>query len=72
MRKKLTIALDKLVCEGLHSAIGRGLNSAPIESLVRPHEVGKDLEAGYRELARASETMGSAESFVGDVVDEVR
>jgi hypothetical protein len=52
MQKKLTITLDERVYEGLHAVVGRRRISGFIESLVRPHVVGKDLDAAYREMAR--------------------
>ncbi|MBI1917884.1 MAG: addiction module antitoxin [Planctomycetes bacterium] len=52
MQKKLTITLDESVYEGLQTVIGRRQISQFIESLVRPHVLGKDLEASYAEMAR--------------------
>ena len=43
MHKKLTITVDENVYEGLHRVIGRRRISQSIESLLRPHVVGKDL-----------------------------
>ena len=76
MQKKLTITLDPKVYEGLHSIIGRRRISAFIESLVRPHVIGKDLDASYREMAadeaREAEALVWSEGLVGDVADETR
>lgn len=76
MQKKLTITLDARVYEGLHSVVGRRRISGFIESLVRPHVVGKDLDAAYREMARdearEAEALEWAEALVGDVADETR
>jgi predicted CopG family antitoxin len=76
MQKKLTITLDKRVYEGLHAIVGRRRISKFIESLVRPHVVGKHLEVAYQQMAqeeaREAEALEWAESTVGDVADEAR
>lgn len=76
MQKKLTITLDERVYEGLHEVVGRRRISGFIESLVRPHVLGKELEAGYREMARdearEAEAADWAEGLLGDVADETR
>jgi len=76
MQKKLTITVDKRVYEGLHAVVGRGRISQFIESLVRPHVIGKDLEVAYRQMAqeeaREAEALAWAEATVGDVADETR
>lgn len=74
MQKKLTITLDERVYDGLHRVVGRGRISRFLESLARPHVMGWDLEAAYRQMAReeARETEAQewAEATVGDVADE--
>ena len=74
--KKLTITLDERVYEGLHRVIGRRRISRFIESLVRPHVIGADLEAAYQQMAqeevREAEAMDWAEATIGDVADETR
>ena len=76
MQKKLTITIDEQVYDGLHNVIGRRRISRFIESLVRPHLVGTDLEASYRQMAadeaREAEALEWAEGTIGDVVDETR
>lgn len=76
MQKKLTITLDERVYQGLHAVIGRRRISQFIESLVRPHVIGKDLEAAYQQMAqqeeRETEALDWAEATVGDVADETR
>lgn len=76
MQKKLTITLDERVYEGLHAVVGRRRISRFIETLVRPHVVGKDLEAAYKQMAkderREAEALEWAEATVGDVADETR
>ena len=76
MQKKLTITLDERVYAGLHSVVGRRRISRFIESLVRPHVIGKDLEAAYKQMARAeareAEALEWAEATLGDVADETR
>jgi mRNA interferase MazF len=44
VQKKLTITIDERVYKGLHNVIGRRRISRFIESLVRPHVIGKDLD----------------------------
>ncbi len=76
MQKKLTITLDERVYEGLHHVVGRLRISRFVESLVRPHVIGKDLETGYRQMAgeeaREAEALEWAEATLGDVTDETR
>jgi siroheme synthase (precorrin-2 oxidase/ferrochelatase) len=76
MQKKLTITLDERVYEGLHRVVGRRRISRFLESLARPHVVGRDLEAAYRQMAREeareAEALEWAEAMVGDVADETR
>ena len=52
MQKKLTITVDERVYAGLHTVIGRRRISRFIESLVRPHVIGKDLEVAYKQMAQ--------------------
>jgi len=76
MQKKLTITLDERVYDGLHRVVGRRRISRFLESLARPHVMGRDREAAYRQMAReeARETgaLEWAEATVGDVADETR
>jgi predicted CopG family antitoxin len=76
MRKKLTITIDERVYDGLHTVVGRRRISRFIESLVRPHVVGKDLDLAYQQMAqdegREAEALGWAEATVGDVANETR
>ena len=76
MQKKLTITIDERVYAGLYTVVGRRRISQFIESLVRPHVIGKDLEVAYqqmaREEAREAEALEWAEATVGDVADETR
>lgn len=71
MHKKLTITLDEQVYEGLHQVVGRGNISKFIESLVRPHVIGADLEDDYRQMAqdeeRERQALDWAENTIGDV-----
>ena len=76
MRRKLTITLDEQVYEGLHRVIGRRKIGQFIESLVRPHVLQEDLEAGYRQMAEDEEYEAEAlewiEAMAGEVSDESR
>ena len=76
MQKKLTITLDEQVYQGLHKVVGRRNISQFIESLVRPHVIGRDLEAAYRQMAedeaREAEALVWSEATMGDVRDETR
>ena len=76
MQKKLTITVDERVYAGLHKVVGRRRISRFVESLVRPHVIGKDLEAAYRQMAqeeaREAEALRWAEATVGDVAGETR
>jgi hypothetical protein len=76
MQKKLTITIDQRVYDGLHAVIGPRRISQFIETMVRPHVVGKHLNAAYKEMAedeaREADAMEWAESTMGDVADETR
>jgi hypothetical protein len=76
MQKKLTITIDERVYAGLYAVVGPRRISQFIESLVRPHVIGKDLEIAYRQMAqeeaREAEALEWAEATVGDVPDETR
>ena len=76
MQKKLTITVDERVYDGLHTVIGPRRISQFIESLVRPHVVGQDLELAYQQMAqeeaREAEALAWAEGTIGDVADETR
>ena len=76
MQRKLTITIDERVYAGLHTVVGRRRISRFIESLVRPHVIGKDLEVAYKQMAqeeaREAEALEWAEATVGDVADETR
>jgi hypothetical protein len=76
MQKKLTITIDERVYDALHTVIGPRRISQFIESLVRPHVIGKDLEAAYQQMAqdeaREAEALEWAEATLGDVADETR
>lgn len=76
MQKKLTITLDQRVYAGLHSVVGRRKISRFIETLVRPHVIGKDLDAAYQAMAleenREQEALEWAEGTLGDGADETR
>lgn len=76
MQKKLTISLEARVYDGLHRVVGRRRISRFVESVVRPHVIGADLEVAYRRMAqeeaREKEALEWAEATVGDVADEKR
>lgn len=76
MSKRLTITVDDRVYRGLQTVVGRRHISQFIESLVRPHVIGKSLESEYREMAadelRESEAHEWSEATLGDVADETR
>ncbi len=76
MQRKLTITMDEDVYQGLRKVVGRRKISRFIESLVRPHVLGLDLGAAYRdmaqEVAREAEALAWSEAAVGDVCDETR
>jgi len=71
MQKKLTIAIDKQVCEGLHAVIGRRRISRFIEDLVRPYVIDQELAAAYKQMAqdeeREAEALEWAEATIGEV-----
>ena len=76
MSKRLTITVDDRVYRGLQTVVGRRQISQFIESLVRPHVVGKALESSYREMAadelREREALEWSEATLKDVADETR
>lgn len=76
MQKKLTITVDDRIYAGLHRVVGRRRISRFIETLVRPHVLGKGLELAYKQMAqdeaREAEALEWAEATVEDVSDETR
>ena len=72
MRRKPTITIDEMVCQGFDKLVGRGHISPVIESSVRPRVAGAELEDGYRQMAREAEALEWAEAAVGDAADEAR
>ena len=76
MQKKLTITIDQKIYEGLHKIVGRRKISQFIAALVRPHVIGVDMEAAYRNMAqeeaREAEASAWADDTIGDVADETR
>jgi len=76
MQKKLTITIDEQVYKGLYQVVGSRHISQFIENLVRPHVLGKDLEAAYQTMAqdesREGEALEWAENLIGDSLDESR
>ena len=74
MQKKLTVSIDEEVYNGLRTVVGPRKISRFIEDLVRPHVVGKDMYAAYREMAadhvREAEAIQWAEGTLGDINDE--
>jgi predicted CopG family antitoxin len=76
MQKKLTITVSEPVYDGLHKVIGRRRISKFIETLVKPHVVGAELDDAYKQMAadeaREAEALAWAEGTLGDVADETR
>ena len=76
MQKKLTITLDEKVYRSLRTVIGPRRISRFIETLVRPHVIGKSLEAAYKQMAkdeaREADALEWVEATHGDVADETR
>jgi hypothetical protein len=76
MQRKLTILIDERVYEGLYRVVGRRNISQFIESLVRPHVIQSELEAGYRAMAedeaQEAEALEWSEATIGDVGHEAR
>lgn len=68
MQKKLTVAINEEVYNGLRTTIGPGKISRFIEDLVRPHVLKKDMYAAYKEMAddqvRESEALEWAEGTI--------
>lgn len=71
MQKKLTITLSEQVYEGLRRGDRPKKHQPVIGPLVRPHVLGTDLEAAYRQMAedgsREFEALEWAEVTIGDV-----
>lgn len=76
MQKELTITVDEEIYEELNRVVGPEHISQFIESIIRPHIIGVDLESAYRQMAedesRESEALEWAEATIGDVGDEPR
>ena len=62
--------------EGLHKTIGRRNISQFIESLVRPHVIGTDLDSAYHQMAQdencEAEALAWSEATIGDVSNKAR
>ena len=76
MQKELTITVDEELYEELNRSVGPDRISQFIESLIRPHIIGVDLESAYRQMAEdeshESEALEWAEATIGDIGDEAR
>lgn len=76
MNRKLTIAIDEAVYNGLFAVVGRGKIGAFLEGLARPLVVPESLDAAYVALTADHERNAMAsdwcESLIGDVGDETR
>jgi predicted CopG family antitoxin len=75
MHKELTVSIDEQVYEELHCVVEQDHISQFLESLIRPHVIGVDLESAYRQMAedeaRESEAIEWAEATIGDSGDEL-
>ena len=76
MQKELTIKVDEDIYEELGRVVGPDHISEYIESLIRPHIIGLDLESAYRQMAedeaREREALEIAEATIGDADNEAR
>jgi hypothetical protein len=76
MQKKLTIAVDAAVYDGLYRTVGPRRISQFIEDLVRPHVLDQDLEAAYAEMAadeaREADAEEWSDNLISDSSDETR
>ena len=76
MQKELTIRVDEDIYEELKRVVGPAHISEYIESLIRPHIAGLDLESAYRQMAedesREREAWEIAEATIGDAENEAR
>lgn len=74
--RKLTITVDDEVYSGLHRRIGQRKISKFLNDLARPHVIGDELDAAYREMAadeeREHEALAWSEEMIADVADEPR
>lgn len=72
MQKKLTITIDENIYDALYRVVGAGHISRFIETLVRPHVLDVDIEAGYQAMAadeeQEAEALAWAEATIGDVL----
>ena len=76
MTRKLTIAIDDRVYDGLHAVIGRGHIGKFLEDLARPFVVTDELAAAYIEMsadeAREAEADEWSEALAADGLDASR
>ena len=74
MQKRLTIAIDEEVYDGLHRTIGPRKISRFVLGLVRPHIVRLNLESAYADMAkdkkREKDALEWAEVTFKDVAHE--
>jgi predicted CopG family antitoxin len=71
MSKKLTIAVDDEVYEGLHNVVGRRRISRFLNDLARPHVTGQHLAEGYRAMAADEEREREAEEWIEALTEEI-
>ena len=76
MAKKLTIAVDEAVYEGLYRVVGARRIGRFIEDLVRPHVLPGEMDEAYARMAadeaREREAGEWSDALIGDVADEAR
>ncbi|WP_206075844.1 hypothetical protein [Mesorhizobium sp. Z1-4] len=74
--RKLTITVDDEVYSGLHRRIGQRKISKFLNDLARPHVIGDELDAAYRDMAadeeREQDALVWSEAMIADVADEPR
>lgn len=70
MSQKLTITVSDEVYKGLYAKIGAGRISRFIDSMLRPHVLESDLDAGYQtmasDVAREHEAWEWSEALAND------
>jgi len=69
MQKKLTITIDELVYQGLHSTIGDRKISKFIEKLVAPYVLKATLDAAYKAMAQDAAAEAEALEWIDGCLD---
>lgn len=64
MQKKLTISIDEVVYQQLHTVIGERKISKFIENLVKPYVINDEIKSAYVEMAQDVQSEQEAYDWI--------